>query len=254
MRVLRKGGKGEAIRQLQAATNRRLRARDLDEYVCGEDGDLGAFTLRAVRKAAWALGALATTFEAITTKGQVPVGVQRIILSPGTRNAEQLARARARISQMRAERQAREKKAASEPRLRLVKLALLAKANYYANPGSYHYLAGGKANLVFLKPTPRDWRSDCSQFVASVYAEAGLPSPASVPHQWASTYSIAPHGKLTRSPKPGDLGLYGPRGNTHHVEMYCGAPGAEFVGHGSPPIDSLTPGRPDFFVTYNFLD
>jgi hypothetical protein len=57
-------------------------------------------------------------------------------------------------------------------------------------------------------------------------------------------------GRITAHPRPGDLGMYGPFNATHHVELYCGAPGQEFIGHGSPPIDSRTPGRRDFYLTY----
>jgi len=110
------------------------------------------------------------------------------------------------------------------------------------------------ANTEFLKPTPHGWRSDCSPFVAAVYKAAGLPSPASVPHEWAATSNMVKKGRVTAHPRPGDLGMYGPFNATHHVELYCGVPGQEFIGHGSPPIDSRTPGRPDFHLTYDFLD
>jgi hypothetical protein len=52
----------------------------------------------------------------------------------------------------------------------------------------------------------------------------------------------------TDTPVPGDFGMYGSRTAPHHVEPYCALPGREFIGHGSPPIDSLTPGRPDFYL------
>jgi cell wall-associated NlpC family hydrolase len=98
---------------------------------------------------------------------------------------------------------------------------------------AYHYFAGGKPNAVCLEPTPRDWRSDCSQFVAAVYKQAGLPSPSTGPHEGAATSNIDPHGRVTTQPKPGDLGMYGThRGSTHHVELYCGAPGQEFIPTG----------------------
>jgi hypothetical protein len=90
--------------------------------------------------------------------------------------------------------------------------------------------------------------------VASVYKKAGLPSPANVAHEWASTYSMVKKGRVTHSPRPGDLGMYGSLAAPHHVELYCGEPGQEFIGHGSPPIDSRTPGRPDYYLTYDFLD
>lgn len=264
LQVLHHASKSESCRQLQAATNRRLRSRGLGSMCVKENGVLTIDTLRAVRKAAWALGALKSTYDEITETRAVAVGVQRMIRNPGKRNAAQMQRGKVRVSQMRADRKRREQQAktAGTKRKRAVQCAMHAAANYRHNAGSYHYLAGGIANLIYLQPSPHNYRSDCSQFVASVYKDAGLPSPANVPHQWASTYSIVkcPSARITTNPKPGDLGMYGARSGplasryTHHVEMYCGEPGAEFVGHGSPPIDSLTPGRPDFYVTFDFLD
>lgn len=249
---LRRGDRGERVRQLQAATNRRLRARALDDYTIDEDGSLDVKAIAGVAKAAWALGAMRTTLAQLDN-GDVPLGVERMIRNPGRRQAAQKDRARKRMKHMRAARKRRAAEARTAgPRARIVQEALKAAANYRANPGAYHYLAGGRQNAVYLQPTPRDWRSDCSQFVAAVYKGAGLPSPASVPHEQASTYTMAPHGRRTTTPKPGDCGFYG--NPPHHVELYCGVPGQEFIGHGSPPIDSGTPGRPDYYVTYDFLD
>jgi hypothetical protein len=145
--------------------------------------------------------------------------------------------------------------AASAKRKRIVAEASKAAANYRKNSGAYHYLAGGKANTEYLKPTPRDWRSDCSQFAASVYKGAGLPSPASVPHEWASTFTMvkAPGVRFVDRAhrKPGMLGMYGTHTAPHHVEIWCGD---KFIGHGSPPIDSLTPGEPDYYLDFPFLN
>lgn len=261
-KTLTLGDKGDAVRVVQASTNKRLRARDLDTLVVAEDGELGPKTLVAVRKAAWALGALPHVYEYVTKGKKISPDVQDLIRNPGKRNSAQLERARGRIAKMRADRKRREAEAAKAGAKRklVVKFAKQAAANYRKNPGAYHYLAGGVANTTFLEPTPRSWRSDCSQFVASVYKAAGLPSPASVPHEWASTHTMtkSPHARITTKPRPGDLGMYGDRSgplaqrSTHHVELYCGEP--EFIGHGSPPIDSLTPGRPDFYITFDFLD
>jgi hypothetical protein len=256
--VLHNGEHGEAVRQLQAATNRRLRARDLDAFAVEENGHLKHATLEAVRKAAWALGAMKATYDGILADAAVPVGIQRMILNPGTRSAEQLQRAEARMSNMRADRKKRaaeaaKARAASSHRDRVVHLALEAAGNYRKNPGAYHYLAGGQNNLIFLEPTPKNFRSDCTQFCAAVYAAAGLPSPATVEHKQANTTTMAAKGRRTDHPRPGDLGMYGSFAAPHHVEMYVGAPGAEFIGHGSPPIDSGTPGRPSYFLTYDFL-
>jgi cell wall-associated NlpC family hydrolase len=262
--VLHHGARSESARALTSALNRRLDARDLDGYRVPVDDVLSVADLQSIRKAAWALGALKGTYEAIVRDLKVPIGVQRMIRNPGTRNDAQLERARDRMSAMRADRarRARDAEQASARRRKVVELALQAAANYRKDPAAYHYLAGGVANLIFLRPSPRDYRSDCSQFVAAIYKAAGLPSPASVPHLWASTSTMvkSPHARITAHPRPGDLGMYGDRTGplasryTHHVELYCAAPGAEFIGHGSPPIDSVTPGRPDFYITFDFLD
>jgi cell wall-associated NlpC family hydrolase len=255
MQVLHRGARSDAARALQAATNRRLQRRGLADIALDEDGVVGARTMAAVTAAAWALGARRETIVKMD-KGEIPIGVQRMIRNPGRRTAEQKALGKKRVAHMLAARKRRAEAVgvAGSARKRVVELAQRAAANYHARPGAYHYLAGGKANAVFLEPTPSDWRSDCSQFVAAVYKAAGLPSPATAPHEWAATSNIDPHGRVTTKPRPGDLGMYGVHGGkTHHVELYCGLPGQEFIGHGSPPIDSQTPGRPNYYLTYDFL-
>jgi cell wall-associated NlpC family hydrolase len=254
LQVLHRGAHSEAAHALQAATNRRLRNRHLAEHVVEEDGVVGPATLAAVKTAAWALGALRATLQRIDG-GEIPIGVQRMIRNPGLRTDDQKQRGKKRIGHMLAAgaKRAGEAGATGSPRRRIVELAQRAAANYRHNPGAYHYLAGGIANVKCMEPTPRTWRSDCSQFAAAIYKAADLPSPANVDHQWASTYSIVRKGRPTTTPRPGDLGMYGSRSAPHHVEIYCGVPGQEFIGHGSPPIDSLTPGRPDFYLTYDFL-
>lgn len=236
--------------------NRRLRARDLEAYVVTEDGSLGAKTVKGARKAAWALGARNQTLDHLARQGIIPIGVQRMILNPGRRNAHQKDRGSRRLAHLRSDRKNREQAArrASGKRKSIVAKAKKAASNYRQNPGAYHYLAGGKANVTYLRPTPRDWRSDCSQFVASVYKDASVPSPGDVDYPWVNTWAIDRKGRVTNHPKPGDLGLYGPKGNPHHVELYVGEPSCMFIGHGSPPIDSFTPGLPSYYVTFDFLD
>jgi hypothetical protein len=107
LRVLHHGARSDSARELQAATNRRLRARDLEALVVEEDGIIGHKTLESVRKVAWALGALSETYSAVTEKGEISVGVQRMIRNPGLRTDAQRERGRIRMSQMRAERKRR---------------------------------------------------------------------------------------------------------------------------------------------------
>ncbi|MDX6720432.1 MAG: hypothetical protein QOJ63_2686 [Solirubrobacteraceae bacterium] len=101
---LHRGGRSEAARALQAATNRRLRARDLATLTVPENGVVDAVTLSAVRRAAWALGARSETYEAITRDGEISVGVQQMIRNPGRRTQEQVSRGKARMSRLRAQR------------------------------------------------------------------------------------------------------------------------------------------------------
>jgi hypothetical protein len=220
------------------------------------DGVIGRKTMEAVTTAAWLLGAQRSTLNKMNGSGEITVGVQRLIRNPGMRTEAQKALGRKRVAHVHADRDRRVTGApgTGTARERIVELARDAAARYRANPGAYHYLAGGQANTEFLRPTPHSWRSDCSQFAASIYKAAGLPSPANVTHEFASTFSMVKKGRVTPRPRPGDLGMYGTHGAPHHVEVYCGVPGQEFIGHGSPPIDSRTPGRPDFYLTYDFLD
>lgn len=257
LETLHHGTHSEATRRLQAATNRRLKSRGLASYAVKEDGHLGVKTLLAVRKAAWALGALEATLDTVTKKRVVSAGVQSIILNPGKRNERQRRSAKVRIVKLKRDRarlKARAKEHAAQAknqsggRSRVVHFAKEAAAAYRKQPGAYHYLAGGVANLIFLKPSPRNYRSDCSQFASSIQKAAGLPDLGSNGPLWVNTVIMAHHLEYTDHPEPGDFGMYGSRWAPHHVEVYCGEPGAEFIGHGSPPIDSLTPGRPDFYL------
>jgi cell wall-associated NlpC family hydrolase len=260
--VLHLGGKSESARKLQAATNRRLRARDLGALAVPENGLVDHDTLVAVRKAAWALGAMLATCERILQDRAIAVGVQQMIRNPGTRNAQQMDRGRRRMAAMRAARKKRaeEAKAAGAQRRAVVAAAKKAAANYRANPGAYHYLMDPRvANTIIMRPTPPNYRSDCSQFVVNVYREAGIERcPGVGSYLYSGTATIADPkggGQIVRNPRPGDLAMYAtsmanPRGTTHHVEMYIGEPGCMFIGHGSAPIDSMTPGQPDYYLSF----
>ena len=260
--MLHVGSKTEQARALAVAINARLENRSLkDRQVKVFKGDmtLTKELLASAVTCAWALGAQRSTLDTMEHEKIVPVGVANMIRNPGRRTPEPMERGKKRIAHMRKQRKERAEaaKQAHGARRQICEKAKQAAANYRANPNAYHYkAAGGVANLVYLKPTPAHFRSDCSQFVAAIYKDCGLPSPGDQPHQWVGTASMekCPRGRVTTHPKPGDLGMYGPRGATHHVELYVGEPGCEFIGHGSPPIDSVTPGRPSFYLTYDFLD
>jgi cell wall-associated NlpC family hydrolase len=210
--------------------------------------------------AAYLLGADQKTYDGMKS-GPISDAEIEFVRHPGRRAQHEINQGKRRVAALRLS-QAKAKLEAEKTkgkRRKICDLAKQAAANYRKNPGAYHYLAGGKANLTYLKPTPRDWRSDCSQFVAAVYNDAGVGSPsAPLAHLWSSTWSMvkSPHARVVSRAqrKPGDLGMYGSRTAPHHVELYIGEPGCEFIGHGSQPIDSLTPGQPDYYLTYDFLN
>lgn len=258
-RPMNDGDRGARVESLQRSINKRLRARFSSDRMIKEDGEFGPTTRKALRTAAYLLGADGEILKGMKS-GSISVSEQLFVANPGRRSAAEMERGKKRVAahKKNVERQKEQAAQASSARKNIVRWAKQAAANYRKQPGAYHYLAGGVANTVFLKPTPRDWRSDCSQFAAAVYLEAGLPSPASVAHKWASTYTMvkAPGVKVVDRAhrKPGMLGMYGSRTAPHHVEVFVGEPGVEFIGHGSPPIDSLTPGQPDYYLDFPFLN
>lgn len=248
---------GAKVASLQRSINRRLKARSAANRQVKVDGVFGGKTRAAMVTAAYLLGADRATYNGMR-RGTISAKEVQFVRNPGRRSQTEINRGKKRVA---AHRLAQAKahlaaEKANHQRKRIVELAEQAAANYRRNPGAYHYLAGGVANLVFLKPSDRSWRSDCSQFVAAVYKAAGVDSPAApLAHQWASTFSMvkSPHARVISRDqrKPGDLGMYGTRSAPHHVELWCGN---KFIGHGSPPIDSLTPGEPDYYLTFDFLN
>lgn len=142
----------------------------------------------------------------------------------------------------------------SSARSAIVAAAQQAAANYRANPAAYHYLAGGIANTEILKPTGRNYRSDCSQFAVNVYRVAGVKCPGTGTYLYSNTITIAGNGTVTTNPQPGDLGMYGSRWAPHHVEVVVDSSPLTFIGHGTQPIDSRTPGLPSYYLTFPQLD
>jgi hypothetical protein len=95
-------------------------------------------------------------------------------------------------------------------------------------------------------PTPPlGKRTDCSQWVRAVYLKAGASDPGT------NTWAMITKGKMTHSPRPGDLLI-----STSHVELFVG--GDKTYGHGSPPIDAGSVAyhraRGLYFITFDFLD
>jgi hypothetical protein len=203
MRTLHRGDHGNDVRKLQQAIATRARARDAPNHVPKVDGSLGPETLADFHYVAYLLGMDTAHLKTVLKNGLTPAE-QSFVMNPGKRDSATLARARKRVAAHKRVRDKQRKEAAASTakRRRIVAAAEHAAANYRKDPGAYHYLAGGKANLVYLHPTPRDWRSDCSQFAASVYKAAGLPSPASVPHEWASTFTMVKAPGVKSSTRP----------------------------------------------------
>lgn len=118
------------------------------------------------------------------------------------------------------------------PRQRLRAAALLSaarcaagkRANFYSQPGVF------TTNVCFTGESAGE-RSDCSQWIASVYAACGLEIPGTWTGDMVSRGKEIPRSKL----EPGDAVIYG-SGSGFHTELYVG-PGDRTVGHGSAPID-----------------
>lgn len=98
------------------------------------------------------------------------------------------------------------------------------------------------ANLT--DPTPATGRTDCSQWIAAIYAKAQAGFPG------GTTYEMNAKCRRTAKPLPGDIML---TRDLHHCELYVGSGNwkGNIIGHGSEPIDRDStanwPGH--FFVT-----
>lgn len=115
---------------------------------------------------------------------------------------------------------------------------------FYSQAGTWTVIHG-------ITGEHRGERSDCSQFLTSMYHSAGAPDPNGLKYTGGWTGSLVEHGTeiSRRDLRPGDEIVYGP-GPGHHTELYVGdgnpdhtwAQMAESVrdrtiGHGSPPVD-----------------
>lgn len=123
------------------------------------------------------------------------------------------------------------------------KIVDIAKKSMTSNSGFSRYSLTGTPNLTTI--LPKSGRTDCSQWVAAVYNEAGAGFPGSF------TGDMMRRAKRTEKPKPGDVLV-----SASHCELYIGD--GKTIGHGSPPIDYNTVawsiGFGLRFYTYDFLD
>lgn len=125
------------------------------------------------------------------------------------------------------------------PRQRLVAAARRAAANSAAGRRHSFYSQGGYWTVKHgITGEPSGARSDCSQWVTSIYWTAGLADPNGAGYSGGFTGTLLSHGRAInrRDVKPGDLVIYG-YGNGHHVEMIVDYHG-NTIGHGSAPVDA----------------
>lgn len=128
-----------------------------------------------------------------------------------------------------------------KPRERLVAAAKeAARRSANGTRHSFYSQAGAWTVGYGITGEPHGYRSDCSQWVTSIYHSCGLPDPNHLNYSGGYTGTLGAHGKaITRSQlKPGDVVLYG-HWPHHHVEMYVGL-GDRTIGHGSAPVDAGT--------------
>lgn len=110
------------------------------------------------------------------------------------------------------------------------------RANFYSRPGAF------TTDACFTGESSGE-RSDCSQWIASVYAACGL----EIPGTWTGDM-VGKGEEIRRSQlQPGDAVIYG-SGTGFHTELYVG-PGDRTIGHGSAPID---PGTVDLLGDGNY--
>lgn len=126
------------------------------------------------------------------------------------------------------------------PRQRLVAVAREAarldstgkRKSFYSQPGKWtvNYAITGE---------PAGYRSDCSQWVTSVYKSAGLPDPNKNNYAggWTGTLASAGRRVSASQAQPGDLVMWDPYRTAGHVEMLIDPKTGETIGHGSRPVD-----------------
>lgn len=149
LNVLNHGAKSEQARMVSVAVGKRLVARDLAAFKPEVDDTVSLELLVACRKAAWALGARSETYEAITVKREIPIGVSQMILNPGSRKQKQKQTGLERVAQMRKERKEREKQG-KRPRIITAGQVGLNFQYVFGSKGSIirgagHYTAGPRA-------------------------------------------------------------------------------------------------------------
>jgi cell wall-associated NlpC family hydrolase len=241
---------GPDVRALQHAINQRCKALGL--HGIKVDGECGRHTIAKGRQVATALG-IVLKHPGLTRYAQ------HLIRHPKQRNPFQKRRSkkwRAENVDPPSPKVAGNSVSGGSVRERIVAAAMEAARLYYTGKSHRFYSQPGTWTVEkgITGESPGQ-RSDCSQFVTSLYHSADAPDPNGANYTGGWTGSLEAHcQEISRGAlKPGDLVIYGPRGATHHVEEWVGngdgrtsyatlaKQGSQSrdrtVGHGSPPVD-----------------
>lgn len=244
--------RGEDVKALQRAVNDRLVFIGERDQGLKVDGSFGRSTLGRARHVARALG--------IGLHGAgVSAYVQHLIRHPNLRTPIQRSRGK------------KWRKENIEPSLkisgnkisggktdreRVTAAAMHAAKLYYEGVSHRFYSQPGRWTVDHgVTGEVAGDRSDCSQWFTAMYWSAGAADPNNSNFTGGYTGSLEAHMReISRDELfPGCAVLYGPRGATHHVEMWIGNGdghttykelaniGSQYrdrtIGHGSPPVD-----------------
>lgn len=158
----------------------------------------------------------------------------------------------------------RNKVRGGQPGERFVFAAREALRRYQAGKRPSFYSQSGAWTVSYaLTGEPSGFRSDCSQWVTSLFRTCGLPDPNGAMYTGGYTGTLATHGEevdraramqLVREGRHPVLVIWDPWGEDGHVEALV-SPQGDTIGHGSSPINAHTvetfnykQGGPRFYV------
>lgn len=199
------------------------------------DGEVGRQTIAVGRAAAESIG--------VDLKAPgLSVYAQHLLRHPGLRTPAQRARAKKWKDAHRKpvlKVNGNTVEGTAPMRDKIVAAAMQAAHLYYTGQSHRFYSQPGYWDVQHgITGEARGARSDCSQFVTSMFHSAGAPDPNGNSYNGGFTGTLGGSGGTyisAKDAKPGDYVLYGPYPH-HHVEELVG-PGPRTVGHGSPPVD-----------------
>jgi hypothetical protein len=237
-RVLKRGSRGEDVEAVKRAALRRLDARGIERDI-STNNFMHEKDLDGIDTALYFLGALQETVN----KSELTIGAQEMVRHPGTRNDEQLKRARVRMDQLIKDREAREREKEKEkPSTGVVDLRkqmLSAFSLAYRNARAVHYTQGGlrwqgiNRNLRAKRGQYPNY-ADCSSLYTWAWWNAIGQGPDRLNGaRWLYGYTgtLATHGARIGTTVLGAAILYGNGWPYVHVTGYCG--GGYCLSHGS---------------------